>query len=192
MENKRLVMIGSSGSGLPILNSIFMNMPRLRGPVVLIQHMPEYINQNVVHHLAAKTRMTVQLARTDVTLQSGTLYVAPSELHFRLTGNNRIVLQAGDRVNFVCPSIDVAMQSIAAEPRVEAMGILLSGVGDDGVKGLNHIRKLGGTTIALERSSAAIPGMTEEALAAGAVDLVLNPEQIRTTLMEYLRWDPAQ
>jgi two-component system, chemotaxis family, protein-glutamate methylesterase/glutaminase len=191
MENKKMVMIGSSGSGLPILNSIFMNMPRLRGPVVVIQHMPEYINQTVVHHLAAKTRMTVKLARTDMTLQAGTLYVAPSELHFRLTGNDRILLQAGNRVNYVCPSIDVAMQSITAEPRVDVMGILLSGVGDDGVNGLNHIRQLGGTTIALEKSSTTITGMTEEALAAGAVDLVLKPEQIRTSLMEYLRWDPA-
>ena len=186
MDKRNMAVIGSSGAGLPILSSIFLGMPRLRGPVILIQHMPFYINRTVRDHLSAHTGMTVKLAEQDDPLLPGVLYLAPSELHLTLVGNERIRLVGGQRVNFVCPSIDVAMTSITEEPPVFPMGVLLSGVGDDGIEGIRHIKRLGGVTVALEKGASTITGMSDEAVATGDVDFVLNPEEIRQRLVDHL------
>lgn len=188
----KLAVIGSSGAGLPVLNSIFRNMPKLGGAIVLIQHMPAYINQSVRDNLATHTQMTVKLAGQDDPLKPGILYLAPSELHLTIVSNERIRLVGGDKVNYVCPSIDVAMKSLIADPAVRILGILLSGIGDDGVEGIGFIKKLGGMTIALEKGATTIGGMTDEAVASGHVDSVLSPEQIRVALIKHLGRDAGK
>jgi len=182
----KLAVIGSSGAGLPILNSIFRNMPRLRGAIVLIQHMPAYINQSVRDNLAVHTQMTVKLAEQDEWIKSGIVYVAPSELHLKIVSNLRIHLVGGEKVNYVCPSIDVAMKSLTRDSEIRVLGILLSGIGDDGVQGIGHIKRIGGETIALEKKATSIGGLTDEAVAMGHVDSVMSPEQIRDALIRHL------
>jgi two-component system, chemotaxis family, protein-glutamate methylesterase/glutaminase len=186
MQKRNMAIIGSSGASLPILKSIFNTMPRLKGPIILIQHMPVYINQAVCENLDSQTDMTVKMADHDEILRPGILYLAPSEVHLRLEHNERIQLVAGARVNFVCPSIDVAMMSVTEVPHVRTLGILLAGVGDDGIQGISHIKRLGGVTIALDKKATPITGMADEAIATGDVDWVLPPEQIREKLMDHL------
>jgi len=188
----KVAVIGSSGAGLPILNSIFRYMPKLRGAIILIQHMPAYINQSVRDNLAAHTRLTVKLAEQDEPLKPGFLYVAPSELHLKVVANERIHLFGGEKVNYVCPSIDVAMMSLTRDPAVRVMGILLSGIGDDGVEGISHIKRMGGNTIALEKKATTIGGMADEAVATGHVDSVLSPTQIREALIKHLGEDTGK
>jgi len=182
----KLAVIGSSGAGLPILNSIFRNMPRLGGAIVLIQHMPAYINQSVRDNLASNTHMTVKLAEQDELIRPGIVYVAPSELHLKIVSNQRIRLIGGEKVNYVCPSIDVTMKSLTRESAVRVLGILLSGIGDDGVEGIGHIKRIGGETVVLEKKATSIGGMTDEAVATGHVDSVLSPDQIREALVKHL------
>ncbi len=189
MDKRKLVIIGSSGAGLPILKSIFENMPRLQGPIVLIQHMPIYVNKSVCDNLSAKTEMTVKIAEQDEELQSGVLYVAPSEIHLKLVKNHQIRLEGREKVNFVCPSIDVAMMSVMKEPSTLPMGILLSGIGDDGINGIGHIKRLGGITVALGKNPDIITNMADEAYTAGYVDGVLNPDEIRNKLMVHMGWE---
>ena len=186
MDKPKLVIIGSSGASLPILNAIFKDMPKLGGPVILIQHMPIYINQSVCENLAAKTDLAVKIAQHNESVQSAILYIAPSEVHLKLLHNERIWLGGGEKVNFVCPSIDVAMTSLTKMPPVVPMGILLSGVGDDGIRGISHIKKLGGVTVALDRRASTITSMAEDAVATGDVDWVLNTEQIRNKIIDHL------
>jgi two-component system chemotaxis response regulator CheB len=188
----KIAIIGSSGAGLPILNSIFRNMPKLQGAVIVIQHMPAYINESVRDNLAAHTRMTVKLAEPEEDIKAGFLYVAPSELHLKIAANERIRLAGGEKVNFVCPSIDVAMMSLIRNPDVRVMGILLSGIGDDGVEGISHIKGLGGDTIVLEKQATTIGGMTDEAVATGNVDFVMSAAEIRQALIEYLGEEPEK
>jgi two-component system chemotaxis response regulator CheB len=181
-----MAVIGSSGAGLPILTSLFQDMPKLHGSVILIQHMPFYINQSVCKGLAAITEMHVKIAEQDERLMPGTVYLAPSELHLKLVHNNLIRLVGGEKVNYVCPSIDVAMTSLVKAPDLSPMGILLSGVGDDGVKGISHVKGLGGITIVLDKKTTIISGMADEAAATGDVDFVLTPDQIREKLIAHL------
>jgi two-component system chemotaxis response regulator CheB len=182
----KLAVIGSSGAGLPVLNSIFRNMPRLGGAIILIQHMPAYINQSVRDNLAVHTHMTVKLAEQDEVIKPGIVYVAPSELHLKIISNQRIQLIGGEKVNYVCPSIDVAMKSLTKDPPIRVMGILLSGIGDDGVEGIGHIKSIGGETVVLEKKATSIGGVTDEAVATGQVDSVLSPEQIREALIKQM------
>jgi len=186
MVNSNIVIVGSSGAGLPILSSIFKNMPLLHGCIILIQHMPVYINQAVRDNLAQQTELTVKLAEEMDPVQPGFLYIAPSELHLKLVHNRQIHLLIGERVNYVCPSIDVAMLSLVSDPHARLVGVLLSGIGEDGVKGIRHIKKLGGVTIALDKKTAPIASMADGAIATGDVDFVLSPDQIRKKLIEQL------
>lgn len=189
MTKHKIVIIGSSGSGLHFLKLIFEKMPKLEGSVVLIQHMPGYVNLSVRDNLAAQTEMTVKIAEEGEALQSGTLYIAPSEVHLKIEYNERIRLGGSEKVNFVCPSIDVAMMSLGNNIHTDLIGVLLSGIGDDGIQGIAHIKQLGGMTIALAKDDSAITGMAEEAVAMGSVDWVLNPSQIRNKLMATLGWE---
>jgi two-component system, chemotaxis family, protein-glutamate methylesterase/glutaminase len=186
MEKRNLAVIGSSGSGLPILMSIFQDMPRLNGSVVLVQHMPVYINRSVRDHLSGRTEMTVKIADQDDPLLPGFLYLAPSEQHLIFEKNERIRLMGGVKVNYVCPSIDVAMQSLTERPPVNLLGILLSGVGDDGIEGIRFVKRLGGVTAALKKGVSPITGMAEDAAATGDVDFIMDPETIRKKLIAHL------
>jgi two-component system, chemotaxis family, protein-glutamate methylesterase/glutaminase len=186
MEKRILAVIGSSGAGLPIITSIFHGMPRLKGPVVLVQHMPVYINKSVRDNLAGRTEMTVKIADQDDPLLPGFLYLAPSELHLTFSKNERVRLTGGEKVNYVCPSIDVAMKSLTQSPPVAPLGILLSGVGDDGIEGIRHIKRLGGVTVALKKNATTITGMAEDAAATGDVDFMMDPASIRNLLIAHL------
>jgi two-component system chemotaxis response regulator CheB len=186
MEKRNLAVIGSSGAGLPILMSIFNGMPRLNGPVVLVQHMPHYINRSVRDNLSLRTDMTVKIADRDEPLLPGFLYLAPSELHLTFSKNERIQLIDGEKINYVCPSIDVAMKSLTKSPPVFPLGILLSGVGDDGIEGIRYIKRLGGVTVALKKGVSTITGMAEDAEATGDVDFMMDPEAIRDKLIAHL------
>jgi len=183
MKNFNMAIIGSSGASLPILMSIFKNIPKVNGAMVLIQHMPAYINVAVRDHLAAMTEMDVKVADQDDPLKPGTLYVAPSEVHLKLVQNRLIRLETGEKINYVCPSIDVAMMSVAKGSAPHLMGVLLAGVGDDGVRGISHIKQIGGVTVALDTKASTITGMAEEAIATGDVDFILDPNAIREKLI---------
>ncbi|MBN1892926.1 chemotaxis protein CheB [bacterium] len=189
MERRKIVIIGSSAGGPHVLGEIFRGMPKLRASLILIQHMPRFINQSLCDHLRAETEMTVKMAEHKEGLEPGVLYVAPSEIHIKIALNERILLERGDKVNFVCPSIDVAMMSLRPDPEVQFMGIILTGMGRDGAKGISHIKKLGGITIAQDKESSVIFGMPDEAIQTGHVDWILNPSRIRDKMIASTGWD---
>ena len=106
-----IVIIGSSAGGPRILKEVFDGLPLLRGAVIIVQHMPHFINQSISESLNQVTEMTVCVARDGDKLKNGLVYVAPSELQLELISNRKIHLHPGEKVNFVCPSIDITMKS---------------------------------------------------------------------------------
>lgn len=100
-----------------------------------------------------------------------------------MVGNRKVRLHDGDKVNFVRPSVDVAMQSMIATARDRIVGIVLTGMGADGAAGIAHIKRIGGTTIAQDERTSIVYGMPKAAFDTGCVDLVLPPEQIREKLV---------
>lgn len=183
MKPKNIVIIGSSAGGPVALRDIFLDLPRLQASILLVQHMPQFINESLRQSLDETTNMDVMLATNNLELQEGQVYLAPSERHIRLLNNSRIELFHGEKQNFVCPSIDILMQSLISDSGLRFFGIILTGMGSDGAAGIVHMKNLGAMTMAQNQQSCAVFGMPSEAIATGSIDWVLSPDQIRDRLI---------
>ena len=186
MKPSSIVIIGSSGGGPRILKEILATLPVLNGALIIIQHMPQFLNESIRQGLAACSKMDVKIAQNGEEIKNGTIYIAPSEMHLELVNNVQIRLYRGPKVHFVCPSIDVTLKSLKWEFGIRHVGIILSGLGQDGAEGISYLKKIGGVTIAQSEETCAIYGMPKEAIATGKVDLILTPDEIREWLTELI------
>jgi len=182
--NKNLAIIGSSAGGPRILKQVFMNLPCLNTSIILVQHMPKFVNNSMVESLNTYSQFKAKLAEDGDFLESGVIYVAPSEVHLELDNNRKIRFFQGEKVKFVCPSIDVTLLSVKKEVNGKIVGIILTGMGNDGSDGIRHIKSIGGITIAQDQETSVIFGMPNEAIKTGMVDYILSPEQIKMKMEE--------
>lgn len=186
IPKRTIIVIGASAGGPRVLKTIFSRMPKLNASIVVVQHMPKFLNEPLRESLVFLTSMRVELAEDAHFLKPGHVYIAPSERHLTLLGNRKFHLYDGEKVNYVCPSVDVTMRSLVMEPGYSFIGVILTGMGRDGADGIVHIKKeLGGLTIAQDEKTSSIFGMPKEAIATGCVDYVLPPEAIREQLIQW-------
>jgi len=186
MKLKKIVVIGSSAGGPRILKQIFMKLPRLNGVILIVQHMPKFVNDSFAANLNSFTDMTVKVAENAEPLEAGVVYLAPSEVHMALQNNERVHLFDGEKVNFVCPAVDVTLKSLKKQADTQIIGIILTGMGRDGADGVSYLKKIGGTTITQDKESSIIYGMPKEAQATGNIDYVLSPQEIHDVLIDLL------
>ena len=165
------------------MKELFQNLPRLNCTIILIQHMPKFINESLRESLDEVCGQTVRIAGQGEILKHGEMFIAPSEFHLRLINNQKIELFRGDKRNYVCPSVDITLLSVEKRPSDRIMGIILTGMGRDGAAGIVHLKEIGGVTIAQDEKSSVIFGMPKEAIATGQIDWVLNPDQIRNRMI---------
>lgn len=182
-NNDNLILIGSSAGGTRILKQIFTDMPRLSACVIIVQHMPQFINTSLRDTLNQITDMDVMIPENQQIIQAGRVLLAPSEFHLELMSNQEIHLYKGEKVNYVCPAVDVTMLSLTKIPKKNITGIILTGMGKDGAKGIAHVKSIGGATIAQDEETSIVYGMPKEAAKTGAIDYILNPDQIKTKLI---------
>ena len=190
MPCKKLVIVGVSTGGPRALRQLFTGMPRLEAGIILVQHMPKFINDSFQRTLDALTEMDVVIAQDGSRIDAGTVYLAPSDVHLELINNQRIRLADGPKVCFVKPSIDVTMLSARHRDDQELAAVVLTGMGRDGADGIRHIKRIGGVTFAQDARSCAVYGMPKAAAETGAVDFVLSPEGIRDHLIEWAETAP--
>jgi two-component system chemotaxis response regulator CheB len=179
-----IMMIGASTGGPRALRSLFEFLPCLDAAVILVQHMPRFLNESLRRNLSERTIMDVRIARQGDILQSGVIYVAPSEFHLVLHENRRIDLVRGVKVNYVCPSVDVAMLSLRPAHEDRYVGVILTGMSADGAEGVKHIKQLGGRVFVQNQKTAAVYDMPRSAVETGAVDFEGSPKVIREKLIE--------
>jgi two-component system chemotaxis response regulator CheB len=188
MVYNNIIMIGVSTGGPLALKRLFSDLPTLDAAVVIILHIPPGMDYKIAKGLDAVASMPVALAEDGEYLRSGHIYLAPGGFHLTLEGNNRIVLQEGPRINFVQPSVDVAMRSLLKPIKQKhIVGVILTGMGKDGAEGIRHIKAIGGITFAQDQESSAIYGMPKAAVETGMVDYVHSLETLKkklTTLLE--------
>ncbi len=153
-------------------------MPRLALSILLVQHMPLYINERLRNSLDAVTGMNVLIAEDGMKIEPGQLLIAPSEQHMMVERNQVVKLVTAPPVCHVCPAVDVLMQSFTRIPRVELTGVILTGMGKDGADGVVHLTSLGAKTMAQDKESSAVFGMPRRAIETGVVDFVGRPKQI--------------
>ncbi len=184
MPARTVIMIGSSTGGLKVLELLLPRLQVLKAAVVLVQHITPIIDQAFVSSLSRVSAMPVALAKEGDLIQEGRIVIAPGGVHLYLTRQLTVHLAAGPKVNSVCPSIDVAMQSVVHMPGVRFCSVILTGMGADGAAGLVHLKSLGAVTIAQDQGSSIIYGMPKAAAETGKVDFILPTAAIADKLKE--------
>ena len=184
MASPNLIVIGSSTGGLKILEELFAHLPVLKAAVLIVQHITPVIDQAFVTSLARISKMPVSLAKNGEPLREGQVFLAPGGVHLTLSQNISVRLFEGEKVNSVCPSIDVTMKSLVKPVGNRIAGVILTGMGCDGAAGIVQVKKIGGVTITQDQKSSIIYGMPKAAAETGMVDFVLSTGNISIKLRE--------
>ncbi|MCE5272837.1 chemotaxis-specific protein-glutamate methyltransferase CheB [bacterium] len=180
----RLVAIGASTGGPPVLQTILSGLPRnFPAPVLVVQHITVGFIQGLIDWLDSSSSVQVRLAQDGEVLMPGRAYFAPDNYQMGLLDPNRISLVDDPPENHLRPSVSYLFRSVARVCGKQAAAVLLTGMGCDGAAEMNLIRESGGLTIAQDRESSMIFGMPGEAQKLGAAGLVLPPGQIVDALL---------
>ena len=175
-----VVVLGASTGGPATVMRLAPGFTReFPAAVFLVQHMPASFTSQYAAQLAEFTGIRVKEAETNEPVQSGTLYICPGGQHLRITPTGRIQLDStSGRINGYLPNIDVTMESAAAYAGSMAIGVVLTGMGNDGAAGAKAIQRAGGLVIAQDEATSVIFGMPAEAIKAANVEQVLGIDDI--------------
>lgn len=169
-----VVVIGTSTGGPPALQAIIPRLPQgLEAAVLVVQHMPVGFTRSLAERLASRSALPVREAQDGDPIVAGEVLIAPAGRHLRVKkrGKEKCVwLDEEPRNTLHRPSVDVVMASVAKAYGSQVLGVLLTGMGSDGVEGLRAIREAGGRTFAESEETAVIYGMPKAAVEAGVVD----------------------
>ncbi len=181
-NNFDIICIGVSTGGTTVLNSIIPAVPEnFPLPIVIVLHIPPVFSRIISEQLNEKSKINVsEIADGDV-LKSGNAYLAPGDFHtFIQKKNDQYVfgLDSGEKVNFCRPSVDVFFKSAAAVFGKRTLGIVLTGMGHDGLNGAKEIKEKGGTVIVQDEDSSVVWGMPGSVFKAGLADFVMSDEEI--------------
>ena len=175
VDNKEMIVaIGASTGGTEAIAAVIKEFgPDIPG-VVIVQHMPAGFTEMYAKRLDDECRVNVKEAKTGDIVMPGQVLLAPGgDSHMelvRVNGNYQVVLKKGMKVNGHCPSVDVLFKSVASIAGDRALGIILTGMGGDGAKGLLAMRKAGARTIGQDESTCIVYGMPKVAYELGAVE----------------------
>lgn len=179
-----LLAVGASTGGPAALNALFKELPpQFPLPIVVVQHMTIGFTAGLVAWLQLASRLPVRLAGAGEHLQPGVIYLAPDDTHIQLVERGVIGLSKAPPVSHVRPSATVLFESAARVYGAEAIGVLLTGMGDDGARGLKALRDCGAATIAQDEATSAVYGMPKAAVELGAADQVLPLPQIAAAVL---------
>jgi two-component system chemotaxis response regulator CheB len=172
----RVIAIGSSTGGVQAIEAVLTALPRTTPGVVIVQHMPEAFTGAFAARLSGLCEMEVKEARDGDRVIEGRVLIAPGGRHMQLmrSGAQYIVaVRDGPLVNRHKPSVDVLFKSVAHCAGRNAIGVILTGMGDDGARGLLEMRRAGAATAAQDEASSVVWGMPREAIRLDAADDVL-------------------
>ena len=179
-----IVAIVSSTGGPAALNEILSNLPAdFPVPIVIVQHIAADFLPSLVKWLNTVSNLTVTLAEPNQVPQPGHVYVAPGEGHLRFANGRRFGLDMTTAAPHT-PSGDVLLDSVARQYGAKAVGVILTGMGNDGASGLRAMCDTGAYTIAQDEETSAVFGMPREAINLGATRQVLPVSAIAGTLIE--------
>src|SRR5262249_48595990 len=161
-----VVVLGASTGGPATVMRLAPGFTRdFPAAVFLVQHMPAAFTTQYAAPLAEFTGIRVEEAEENETVQTGTLYICPGAQHLRVTPTGRVQLDAkSGRINGYLPNIDVAMETVAAFAGAMSIGVVLTGMGNDGANGAKAIKSAGGLVLAQDEATSVIFGMPAEAI----------------------------
>jgi len=177
----RIVAIGTSTGGVQALEAILTRLPRTAPGIVIVQHMPEKFTAAFAKRLDSMCQVEVLEAGSGERIIPGRVFIAPGGQHLEVQRSGAQYITrvfAGPAVNRHCPSVNVLFRSVAKNVGKNATGIIMTGMGDDGAKGLLAMREAGAKTYAQNEATCVVFGMPSEALRIGAAEKVLPLDDI--------------
>jgi two-component system, chemotaxis family, protein-glutamate methylesterase/glutaminase len=182
----KVVAIGASTGGTQAIEAVMREMPADAPGTVIVQHMPPTFTGAFANRLNKICAMQVKEAQDMDDVTPGVALLAPGDRHMVLSKNGaryQVRVKEGPRVHFQRPSVDVLFQSVAKSSGQNAIGVILTGMGADGAKGILAMHETGAHTIAQDEKSCVIFGMPKEAIVLGGVDQVLPLSQIARAIL---------
>ncbi len=174
-----IVVVAASTGGPATLMKFVPQFPKdFPGAVVLVQHMPGTFTQQFSQQLAEVSQIRVKEAEAGEIIAPGQLYLCPGSHHLRISPTGRISLDDGPRISGYRPCADLTFESAAEYFGPMTTAVILTGMGNDGAKGVQAVKTLGGHVIVQDEATAVIFGMPQEAIKTGAVDQTLPIESI--------------
>jgi two-component system, chemotaxis family, protein-glutamate methylesterase/glutaminase len=177
------IAIGASTGGPLVLQTILRGLPQnLPAPILIVQHISPGFVHGFVEWLSSSSGFNVRVPTDGEYLNPGQAYVAPDNLHMGVRACNRIYLTKDGRENGMRPSVSFLFRSVKDVFGSGTVGVLLTGMGRDGVEELKRLRDAGAMTIAQDEETCVVRGMPTQAIKAGAATLVLPPDGIANML----------
>ncbi len=185
----RVIAVGSSTGGVQAIETLLTALPRTLPGMVIVQHMPERFTQALAQRLNGICAVEVKEAADGDRVVDGRVLIAPGGRHMQLqrSGAQYLVsVRDGPPVNRHKPSVDVLFKSAAQCAGANAVGLILTGMGDDGARGLREMHDAGARTAAQDEASSVVFGMPREAIRLGAADAVLPMSSMAGWLLQQL------
>jgi len=179
----RIVAIGASTGGPPVLQTILAALPKnFPVPIAIVQHMATGFSQGFVEWLAQFSALPVHLATHGESMLPGHVYLAPDEVQMKVIRGGKIALTRDEPENGLRPSVSCLFRSVAEIYGCDTVAGLLTGMGRDGAEELRLLKEKGAVTFAQDKDSSVVHGMPGEAIRLDAAMLVLPPEKIAAVL----------
>ncbi|MBI5439096.1 MAG: chemotaxis response regulator protein-glutamate methylesterase [Nitrosomonadales bacterium] len=183
---ERIVAIGTSTGGTQALEAVLTALPRVCPGIVVVQHMPEKFTASFAARLDSLCEIEVREARNNDRVIPGLALIAPGGRHMLLKRSGayyHVEVLDGPVVNRHRPSVDVLFRSVAKFAGKNATGIIMTGMGDDGARGLKEMRDAGAPTVAQDEETCVVFGMPKEAIKLGGVDRVMGLQDIPKAIL---------
>ncbi|MBK9991645.1 MAG: chemotaxis response regulator protein-glutamate methylesterase [Verrucomicrobia bacterium] len=187
---QKIVVVGASTGGTEALVEFLTHMPMNAPGIVVVQHMPEHFTRSFAERLDSLCRISVKEAEPNDVVSPGCALIAPGGRHtlVKRTGARYYVeIREGPLVSRHRPSVDVLFRSAARYVGHNAIGVIMTGMGDDGAAGMKELHDTGAHTIAQDEASCVVFGMPKEAIALGGVDQILPLNQIAHAVIKQAR-----
>lgn len=185
----KLIAIGASTGGTQAITEVITQLPTSVPGIVIVQHMPPVFTKSYAERLNTMSRINVKEAEHGDRILRGTAFIAPGGRHMSIRRDGAMYyleLSDGPPVNYVKPAVDILFRSVARFAGRNAVGVILTGMGEDGARGLKEMREHGALTLAQDEASCIVFGMPKRAIEMDAVDRVLSLSQIPRHILEAL------
>jgi len=185
----KIIAIGASTGGTEAIKRVISRFPRNTPGVVIVQHMPPGFTKMFAQRLNELCQMEVKEATTGDRVMIGRILLAPGDMHMKILrsgGIYKVICNPGELVNGHCPSVDVLMDSVATHVGGNAVGVMLTGMGKDGAKGMKSMHDEGASTIAQDEATSVVFGMPKEAYLNGGAEKLLPIDDIAPEVIKLL------
>lgn len=186
----KIIVIGASTGGTEALKEVLVQMPADSPGIAIVQHMPEIFTKAFAQRLDSLCSIKVTEGRNGDSLTPGKAIIAPGNYHMKLRRNGamyHIETTQEERIHHQRPAADVLFESAAKYAGINAVGVILTGMGADGASGLLKMKKAGAKTIAQDEESCVVFGMPKEAIKVGAVDKTVTLHKIPESILAFLK-----